>query len=220
MRKILVTTLLAFPLAVFAAPNLVTNGSFETGLSGWTQGGVVGGGFPVVAIDYGAAQPYPTGAFGEAVPVDNAAGNISPDAAGKHAAYFVDDNSTNESLSQSVFLTAGSYQIGFDAYAPQNGYNNGGDASFSGVVAGVTLASYNVSQGPATQWQHFSGIANIAADGNYNVAFTFNTFGGYSKDIVIDRVYITTAPVPEPETYALMLAGLGALAFVARRRKA
>ncbi|MDE2300041.1 MAG: PEP-CTERM sorting domain-containing protein, partial [Burkholderiales bacterium] len=26
-------------------------------------------------------------------------------------------------------------------------------------------------------------------------------------------------PVPEPETYALMLGGLGALAFVVRRRK-
>jgi hypothetical protein len=26
--------------------------------------------------------------------------------------------------------------------------------------------------------------------------------------------------VPEPETYALMLAGIGAVAFVARRRKA
>jgi len=32
-------------------------------------------------------------------------------------------------------------------------------------------------------------------------------------------VWSTTAPVPEPETYAMMLAGLGLLGFVARRRK-
>jgi hypothetical protein len=29
----------------------------------------------------------------------------------------------------------------------------------------------------------------------------------------------TTAPIPEPETYALMLAGLGAMSFVAKRRR-
>jgi hypothetical protein len=28
-----------------------------------------------------------------------------------------------------------------------------------------------------------------------------------------------TAPVPEPETYGMMLAGLGVLGFLARRRK-
>jgi len=30
---------------------------------------------------------------------------------------------------------------------------------------------------------------------------------------------VTLAPVPEPETYALMLAGLGAIGYMARRRK-
>jgi hypothetical protein len=32
-------------------------------------------------------------------------------------------------------------------------------------------------------------------------------------------VVFTTAAIPEPETYALMMAGLGVIGFVARRRK-
>ena len=48
-------------------------------------------------------------------------------------------------------------------------------------------------------------------------SFSF-TFGG----VVPDQFYlnsITVTPVPEPQTYALMLAGLGVLGAVARRRR-
>jgi hypothetical protein len=34
-----------------------------------------------------------------------------------------------------------------------------------------------------------------------------------------DSFFVTAAPVPEPETYALLLAGLGVVGFVARRRR-
>ena len=34
-----------------------------------------------------------------------------------------------------------------------------------------------------------------------------------------DRFNVGVAAVPEPETYAMMLAGLGLMGFVARRRK-
>ena len=49
----------------------------------------------------------------------------------------------------------------------------------------------------------------------------FSTFGldpTAQYDVGIDKVELTGA-VPEPETYALMLAGLGALGWVARRRR-
>lgn len=44
---------------------------------------------------------------------------------------------------------------------------------------------------------------------------------GSAETYALDNVrYAVAAPVPEPETYALMLAGLGVMGFIARRRKA
>ncbi|RZS52956.1 PEP-CTERM sorting domain-containing protein [Sphaerotilus mobilis] len=48
----------------------------------------------------------------------------------------------------------------------------------------------------------------------YKVSFSTTP----SQSALIDSVSITTA-VPEPETYAMMLAGLGAIGFLSRRRK-
>lgn len=204
--------------AAHAITNLVTNGSFESGLTGWTIGGVDNDSppYPPVAILYNSATPYPTGAFGEAVPQNNAP-TISPDPVGDRAAYFVSDFAVNQSLSQTVFLNPGMYQIGFSAYAPANGFSNAGDATFSGIVT-VLLANYAVSAGPSTTWQTFSGVTNIAAAGNYLVEFVFNTNFRPSKDIVIDQVYVVPEPIPEPGTYALLLAGIAMLGFMTRRR--
>ncbi len=216
--------LMAGPAA--AATNLVTNGSFElgqNGLDGWTIGGIDNDNHPPVAIFYGATQGYPTGAFGEAIPANDAPTN-SPDAVGARAAYFVSDLAVNQSLSQSVFLTAGTYQIGFSAYAPANGYSNKGEAFFSGTIAGETLASYAVSSGPVTTWQTFAGSTTILTDGMYAIDFVFNTNLKPSKDVVIDQVYIIAGNppiggVPEPTTWAMLIAGFGLVGMAARRRQ-
>ena len=48
--------------------------------------------------------------------------------------------------------------------------------------------------------------------------FTF-AYGGSNPDQFYINALTVTAAVPEPETYALLLAGLGIVAFVARRRR-
>ena len=56
--------------------------------------------------------------------------------------------------------------------------------------------------------------------------FLFSTFGGSSQVVVVSGFIVppqtpdpVSTPIPEPETYALMLAGLGLLGVVARRRR-
>jgi hypothetical protein len=209
------------------AANLVSNPSFESGLAGWTVGGIDTQGYPPVAIFYGVGAGYPTGAFGEAVPVDNAAGSLSPDAAGARGLYFVSDFTVGQKVSQTIFLKPGNYQIGFSVYAPDNGYSNAGDARFSGTIAGVTLADYLVSEGPRTTWQHYGGTATVVATGLYEVAFLFDTNLFPSKDVVVDRVYVLAGGgggpelpiVPEPATWAMLIAGFGLVGAAARARR-
>jgi hypothetical protein len=91
----------------------------------------------------------------------------------------------------------------------------GGTGTGTGGTAGDTLVSTGTSMhsGAIDVWSLSS--SNLAA-GDYYVLVSGNivsdtsaAFGGA----------VMLAPVPEPETYGMMLAGLGVLGFLARRRK-
>mgnify|MGYP000479306992 CR=1 FL=1 len=70
----------------------------------------------------------------------------------------------------------------------------------------VSSASFDyLDQGPTTMgWQQFS--VNVTGTGSDLLLFQSTTLGNYGP--TLDNVSLVLAPVPEPETYACVAAGL------------
>jgi hypothetical protein len=99
--------------------------------------------------------------------------------------------------------------VAFDIY-------DGADSSnaIAILLDGSTVKSHI---GSISDFDHFNVGSYSLATGNHTLSFV-SAQGTYYLDNF--TVNVTAAPVPEPETYAMMLAGLGALGFMARRRRA
>jgi hypothetical protein len=199
------------------AANLVKNGSFENGFTDWNTTASTGETAPVV-IAYNQASPYPTGAFGEAVPTSNAVGSASPDAVGDFTAYFSSDFGSDRLL-QTVNLTAGKfYRVGFDYYAPENGINNPSDALLTFLIDDIPQVSFQAGGAsvPAKTWLNFDTVIKATATGPFT--FQFKGLGTTAAaDFAIDRVYALGAP--EPSTWAMMILGFGFAGAALRRRQ-
>lgn len=80
-------------------------------------------------------------------------------------------------------------------------------------------AAERLGAGNQTDWVSWSlsGLGGLNYVNQYvKVRGIADSSGGYSNNAYYTPV---TYPVPEPETYAMLLAGLGLLGFTARRRK-
>ena len=108
-------------------------------------------------------------------------------------------------------LAAGNYTVAFE-YARQI-Y---GPAGFDLNVNNVLLANFPV-QAAAVGWNAFSKSFNVATTGAVTFSFVTPALAN-NVGAQIDNFSITA--VPEPATYGLMLGGLAALGFIARRRRA
>ncbi len=113
-------------------------------------------------------------------------------------------------------LTGSAYSITSTSSSAQSGAQ---DLDFTSVViedaSNAVVATFTGNLGNDVV-EFYSLTNTVLSMGDYRLIVTgVNSAAqaSYSGNIAI-------TPVPEPESYALLLAGLGAVGFVARRRKA
>lgn len=209
----------------------VTNGSFSNGLTGWSTLGdvaVQSGSILMTTASVGFEDDFP-----EAAGTFNASGNAAADLAlGGFEAFAgltagaldTPDFAYEGSLLKQTFNVNAGDTLSFN----WNMFTNEGvSADYAFVVingtvntlasaTNATIASvpYALSTGGMIYSQTFAAATAV------NLAFGVVDVTDYNvtSALWLDNVKVT-APVPEPETYAMLLAGLGLMGFAARRRR-
>lgn len=117
------------------------------------------------------------------------------------------------------------YSAGFDfaepgALSASSPYANDATYPYIDSVFTVTLKNNSTPVGAFTfnAPDEVAGFVGVWSGAAFNRMEIRETTGGIEDDYFGQFYTGNAAPVPEPETYALMLAGLGLVGFAARRR--
>ncbi len=134
--------------------------------------------------------------------------------AAQHGVNYVElDTTDNMSMKQTV-TGSGLYELSF-WYSAREGRaagDNGLDFTF-GSLSGSLLGGV-AGAASGNVWQHYTGLVTLSGPTDLIFSATgFSTSYGAS----LDNVSVTA--VPEVETYAMLLAGLGLMGTIVRRRK-
>jgi hypothetical protein len=92
--------------------------------------------------------------------------------------------------------------------------------AISGTATMTAYDAFGVVLGSVTDADNSAGVnLTLALAGIHSVTLTQTSATIGLDNLAFNNVTAAVTAVPEPQTYALMLAGLGALGWVARRRR-
>jgi PEP-CTERM motif/Protein of unknown function (DUF642) len=206
-----ITLLALIGVAQSAQATSIVNGNFETGPFGGTPAGfTVSPGNEIVAVQASAF-----------VPCCNVIGSTAQLA--NHLAAFGGNNAANISTLSQILSTeeGGRYTISFDfAAIGQLGRTAGILVNAFDANTNALLGSFSttrlVDNNLVTTFERFS-FNFIGASSATRLSFNLDpAFDSENVDGVLDNV---TAAVPEPATWAMMIAGFGFAGAALRRRR-
>jgi hypothetical protein len=128
-------------------------------------------------------------------------------------------NGGNAAQTLSTVLTANTAYTLMVEVGDRNDWNTFPGYSVALLAGGTVLASES-SLTPNNGWLTSTvNYTALASNAHLGQALTIQLTSGGTQ-VNFDNVRLDVSPVPEPEIYALMLAGLGLVGFAARRRAA
>ena len=198
IRKIMAAVAVLVAAGGAQASALVTNGSFEhPGLRSWgIQSSIEG---------------WTGGAYGIEIQPSGTVGGVS---AFDGNQYVELDTTANSSMWQDLGTkTSSTYTLSFAYMARPDNAGGGRSNPIEVWWGGSKFVSVMSSTGGAWTVVEFYDLAALSSSTRleFRAAGTSDSYGGFIDGIVVSAV-------PEPESYALLLAGLGLVAARARRR--
>jgi hypothetical protein len=224
LKKNLIATLLGFGALLGAASpamsQTVVNGSFEQGTTG-ADGGSCATGWTCTGNVNEQNWNYFNTQFGATAHL-----TASPNGGNVADAWYVSSSVPADSLSQTLeSLTIGkTYTVTFEeAITNRSATFYNGTMDWLVSIGGATLSSQAIGiPGPSESTLWTTVTASFVADAaSETLKFLAQTSVATAPEpvLLLDGVAVTAA-VPEPSSYALLLAGVGVMFFVVKRRKA